>query len=71
MLWISDWLENRRIRKMDVTAEKWESAVSDWPVANRYQGSELDALRDASLRFIARKSITAGGDFEVTDAMCL
>lgn len=70
-MWISDWFENRRIRKMSVTGEQWESAIADWPVANRYQGTERDALRDMAIRFIARKTITAGGDFELTDAMCL
>ncbi|MEZ5463574.1 zinc-dependent peptidase [Dokdonella sp.] len=70
-MWIRDWLENRRIRKMGVTVEQWESAVSDWPVAKRYQGSERDALREVALRFIARKAITAGGDFELLDAMVL
>jgi MtfA peptidase len=71
MMWISDWLENRRVRKMGVSAEQWESAISDWPVAKRYQGAEREALRDAALHFIARKDITPGGDFVVTDAMCL
>lgn len=71
MNWISEWLENRRLRKMGVTAGQWESAIADWPVVHRYQGAERDALRDASLRFIARKTITAGGDFELTDPMCL
>lgn len=70
-MWIRDWLENRRIGKMGVTPEQWESAISDWPVAKRYRGTERDALREVSLRFIARKTITAGGDFVVTDAMCL
>ena len=71
MIWISDCLENRRIRKMGVTAEQWEAAISDRPVANRYQGKERDTLCDATLRFVARKTITSGGDFLLTDAMCL
>ncbi len=71
MKWISNWFENRRISKMGVSAEQWEAAISDWSVAKRYQGAERDALREVSIRFIARKRITAGGDFVVTDAMCL
>ena len=71
MKWVRNWFENRRIRKMGVSAEQWEAAISDWPVAKRYQGAERDALRDVAVRFIARKTITSGGDFVVTDAMCL
>ena len=71
MMWISKWLENRRVGKMGVSVKQWEAAIADWSVANRYRGAERDALRDAALRFIARKTITAGGDFVVTDAMCL
>ncbi|WP_414648947.1 zinc-dependent peptidase [Dokdonella sp.] len=56
---------------MAVSVDQWESAIADWPVANRYQGAEREALRDVALRFIARKIITPGGDFQLTDAMCL
>ena len=71
MTWISDWLVRRRISRLGVTDAQWESAISDWPVAKRYQGAERAALRGATLHFLATKTITAGGDFELTDAMCL
>ena len=35
-----NWRENRRIKKMGLTAEQWESAIADWPVMARYQGIE-------------------------------
>jgi Mlc titration factor MtfA (ptsG expression regulator) len=66
-----NWLENKRIKKMNFTAQQWESAIADWPVMKRYQGVERDALRDMSFRFIVRKTFAAGGDFQFTNDMCL
>lgn len=68
---IRHWFEDRRIRRMGFTQAQWEEAVADWPVQQRYQGDERDALRRMSFRFLARKSIAAGADFAFTDAMCL
>lgn len=65
------WREDRLIRRMAFTEAEWETAVADWPVAQRYQGEERVALRDMSFRFLARKTIAAGGGFAYTDAMCL
>ncbi|MDF1779803.1 MAG: zinc-dependent peptidase [Alcanivoracaceae bacterium] len=65
------FFENRRITKMAFTVQQWEGAVTDWPLMQRYQGAERDALRDMAFRFLARKSIASGGEFIVTDAMCL
>ncbi len=56
---------------MGYTSEQWESAIVDWPVVQRYQGTEREALRDLTFRFLARKSFTSGGGFRVTDVMCL
>lgn len=66
-----NWRDARRVKKMGYTAEEWEAAVADWPVMARYQGEERDALRELSLRFLARKSVASGGGFVYTDAMCL
>lgn len=66
-----NWRDARRVKKMGFTAEQWEAAVADWPVMQRYQGGERDALRALSFRFLARKSMVPGGDFTITDAMCL
>ncbi len=66
-----DWLENRRVKKMGFTTAQWESAIADWPVMRRYQGSERDSLRELTFRFLVRKSIVSGGDFQFSDAMCL
>ncbi|XQW85061.1 zinc-dependent peptidase [Thalassotalea piscium] len=66
-----DWLENRRVKKMGFTAAQWEAAIADWPVMNRYQGSERDTLRDMSFRLLVRKSVESGGGFELTDEICL
>ncbi|ETI58785.1 M90 family metallopeptidase [Marinomonas profundimaris] len=68
---LDNWLENRRIKSMGFTVEQWESAVADWSVMERFQGIERDALRDMSFRFIARKGIAPGAEFEFTNAMCL
>ncbi|NVK72293.1 MAG: zinc-dependent peptidase [Oceanospirillaceae bacterium] len=68
---LTNWLENRRIDAMGFTETEWEAAVSDWPVMNRYQGPEREALREMSLHFIARKNIAPGGQFEFTESMCL
>ncbi|MGM0525814.1 MAG: zinc-dependent peptidase [Pseudomonadota bacterium] len=69
--WLRTWFEDRRIKKMGFTAREWESAVADWPVIARYQGAERAALRAMTFRFLARKNFSAGGDFQLTDAMCL
>ena len=66
-----NWLENRRVQKMGFTAAQWEAAISDWPVMDRYQGTERDDLRDMTFRFLVRKDISSGGGFELTDAMYL
>ncbi|WP_019528543.1 zinc-dependent peptidase [Dasania marina] len=67
----NNWLENRRVKKMGFTAQQWESAIADWPVMQRYQGAERDALRDMTFRFLVRKRFVSGGGFQFTDAMCL
>lgn len=68
---IRNWLENRRIKKMGYTAQQWESAIADWPVMDRYEGAERDALRDMTFRLLVRKSFASGAEFSFTDAMCL
>ncbi|NLJ13213.1 zinc-dependent peptidase [Denitrificimonas caeni] len=65
------WRENRRIEKMGFTAQQWESAVADWPVMQRYQGAEREALRIMTFRFLARKSFVSGAGFQFSDAMAL
>ena len=68
---IRNWLENRRIKKMGYTAQQWESAIADWPVMDRYQGADRDALREMTFRLLVRKSFASGAEFSFTDAMCL
>lgn len=68
---LREWRENRRIKKMGFTAEQWETAVADWSVMDRYQGSERDALRELTFHFLARKTFLSGAGFQFTDAMCL
>ncbi|MFT6351786.1 MAG: Mlc titration factor MtfA (ptsG expression regulator) [Neptuniibacter pectenicola] len=68
---IHNWLENRRVKKMGFTTQQWESAIADWPVMERYQGAERDALRDMAFRFLVRKDFVSGGDFQFTNEMCL
>jgi Mlc titration factor MtfA (ptsG expression regulator) len=66
-----NWRENKRIKKMGLTAQEWESAVADWPVMEHYQGAERDALRDMTFRFLVRKSFVSGAQFQFTTEMCL
>ncbi|PCI69090.1 MAG: Zn-dependent hydrolase [Piscirickettsiaceae bacterium] len=66
-----NWLEKRQVRKMGFTKQQWEASIADWPVMQRYQGSERDALRDMTFRFLVRKKFISGGSFQFTDAMCL
>lgn len=66
-----DWRDTRRVRKMGFTQAQWEAAVGDWPVLARYQANERLALMELAFRFLARKSMVPGGDFQITDAMCL
>lgn len=66
-----NWRDNRRVKKMGVTTQQWESAIADWPVMQRYQGAERTALRNMAFRFLARKSVVAGNNFQLTDAICL
>jgi Mlc titration factor MtfA (ptsG expression regulator) len=56
---------------MGFTTQQWESAIADWPVMERYQGAERDALRDMAFRFLVRKDFVSGGDFQFTNEMCL
>ncbi|ODN65572.1 zinc-dependent peptidase [Methylophaga muralis] len=65
------WREDRRIKKLAFTTEQWESAIADWPVMQRYQGEERDALREMTFHFLARKTFLSGAEFQFTDAMCL
>ncbi|RTE66233.1 zinc-dependent peptidase [Amphritea opalescens] len=65
------WLENKRIKKMGLTEEQWESAIADWPVMQRFQGAERDALRDMTFRLMVRKSFASGDHFQFTQVMCL
>ncbi len=39
---LRNWLEYRHIIKMGFTAAQWEAAIADWPVMDRYQGTERD-----------------------------
>ncbi len=66
-----NWLEGRRIKAQGFTETQWESAIADWPVMHRYQGAEREALRTLTFQFLVRKTITSGGDFQMTDAMRL
>jgi Mlc titration factor MtfA (ptsG expression regulator) len=66
-----NWREDKRIKKMGFTAEQWEAAIADWPLAQRYLGAERDALRKMAFRFLVRKDIVSGGGFYFTNAMCL
>lgn len=66
-----NWRDARRIKKMGFTTQQWEAAVADWPVMSRYQGGERKALMALTFRFLARKSLVPGGDFVISDAMCL
>ena len=66
-----NWREDKRIKKMGFTAEQWEAAIADWPVAQRYLGAERDALRRMAFRFLVRKDIVSGVGFHFTNAMCL
>ena len=68
---IRNWLEKRRVKKMGLTAEQWETAISDWPVIDRYQGAERDALRDLTFRFMARKYFASGSGFQFDAEMSL
>ncbi|MDO6514608.1 zinc-dependent peptidase [Neptuniibacter sp. 2_MG-2023] len=68
---IHNWLENRRVKKMGFTTQQSESTIADWPVMERYQGAERDALRDMAFRFLVRKDFVSGGDFQFTNEMCL
>lgn len=68
---LKNYWENRQIKIMGFTVEQWESAVADWPVMTRYQGTERDTLREMSFHFLARKGITPGAEFQFTEAMCL
>jgi Mlc titration factor MtfA (ptsG expression regulator) len=66
-----NWCENKRIKKMGFTADQWEAAIADWPVMQRYQGADRDALRNMTFRFLVRKTIISGGGFQFTTDMCL
>jgi len=65
------WRENRQLKRLPVTQAQWESAIADWPVAQRYQGTERDRLRELALRFILRKHFESGGGLTLSDAMQL
>ncbi|MBU2966041.1 zinc-dependent peptidase [Amphritea sp. 2_MG-2023] len=65
------WLENKRIKKMGLTTEQWESAIADWPVMQRYQGAERAALQDMAFRLMVRKRFVSGDHFQFTQEMCL
>jgi len=56
---------------MAFTAAEWEAAIANWPVMQRYQGEEREALRHMSMRFLAQKKFVSGGGFPITDHMCL
>ena len=68
---INNWLEDRRILKMGLTVEQWESAIAGWPVIDRYQGKDREDLRDMAFRLLARKTFASGADFQFTNEMCL
>lgn len=65
------FFENRRIKKQGFTTEQWEAAISDWHVMHRYRGTQRDALREMSFRFLARKELVSGSNFQFSDAMSL
>lgn len=68
---ITHWWEDRKIKLLPVTREQWEAANAEWPVLSRYQGDERDELYQLTLRFLVHKTITPGGDADITDEMCL
>lgn len=68
---IRHWLEDRRIRRLGLTQSDWEAALADWPVMERYQGAERQALFDMVMRFMVRKQFLSGAGFPLTHAICL
>ncbi|HEX5676895.1 MAG TPA: M90 family metallopeptidase [Alcanivorax sp.] len=65
------WLESRKLARLPVTREQWETAIAGWPVAARYHGADRERLFDLTRRFLVRKEIAAGGEFTITDDMRL
>jgi len=66
-----NWRVNRRVKKMGFTAQQWEAAIADWPVAQRYRDEDRLALQAMSFQFLAQKTFVSGAGFPFTDAMCL
>lgn len=63
--------EQRRIRQLGLTREQWETAIADWPVAQRYQGEAREQLWTLTLRFLAHKTIASGGGYPFDDTQRL
>ena len=62
--------EDRKIRRLPVTRENWETLVAAWVPARRYHGADRDRLFDLCRRFLVRKEFVGGGDFQLDDAAC-
>lgn len=62
--------EDRKIRRLSLTRDGWETLLSPWAPATRYVGADRDRLFDLCRRFLVRKELVGGGDFQLEDDAC-
>ncbi len=68
---LSKWREDRRLRRLNISADDWQQALGDWAVYRRYSVPERRWLHEAALRLLLRKHFVGVGGLELSDAIRL
>ena len=68
---LHNWREDRRLRRLAVTAEHWHSALGDWPVYQRHAPEQQQRIQQLALRLLLRKHLVAVNGAELDDRLRL
>lgn len=68
---LSQWQEDRKLKRLSISASLWHEALGDWSVYRRYSESERSWLRETALRLLLRKHLVGVGGLEISDVMRL
>jgi Mlc titration factor MtfA (ptsG expression regulator) len=68
---IRKWLDDRIIRRSDVTSSQWSEAFAALPLLRGYSAAELDRLRELAILFLHRKVFEGADKLVVTQPMAL
>jgi len=65
------WREDRRLRRLDITAGQWQQALGNWGVYQRYTPAQQRRIHERALRLLLRKHLVPVNGAELDDILRL